>query len=120
MSPFDLIISVVLVMASGALAPGPVVFATVLEGSRHGTRAGMMFSIAHALVEFPLVTLLALGLVSLNQQVIKVVVGILGGIACSSSASRRPEAPLGPYRPSKGRIGRTRAASSSRAWRSTL
>jgi len=81
MSPLDLIISVALVTASGALAPGPVVFATVLEGSRHGTRAGVMFSITHALVEFPLVLLLALGLVSINQQVIKVVVGILGGFA---------------------------------------
>ena len=81
MSPLDLIISVALVTASGALAPGPVVFATVLEGSRHGTRAGVMFSITHALVEFPLVILLALGLVSFNQQVIKFVIGILGGFA---------------------------------------
>jgi len=81
MSPLDLIISVALVTASGALAPGPVVFATVLEGSRHGTRAGVIFAIAHALVEFPLVILLALGLVSLNQQAIKVVAGILGGFA---------------------------------------
>jgi len=104
MSPLDLIISVAFVTASGALAPGLVVFATVLEDSRHGTRAGIMFSIAHALVEFPLVLLLALGLVSINAQAIKVVLGILGGFALLFSAFCRPEAPSSPDHLSRGRV----------------
>lgn len=79
MSLLDLLVSVVVVTTSGALAPGPVVFATILEGSRHGVKAGLVFSFTHALIEFPLVLLLAFGFVSFNQQVIKFFVGILGG-----------------------------------------
>jgi threonine/homoserine/homoserine lactone efflux protein len=81
MSPLDLIASVILVTTSGALAPGPVVFATIVEGSRHGAKAGLIFTMGHAIVELPLVLLLTLGFVSFSQPAVKVVVGILGGIA---------------------------------------
>jgi threonine/homoserine/homoserine lactone efflux protein len=81
MALLDLMVSVIVVTTSGALAPGPVVFATILEGSRHGAKAGLVFTLAHALVEFPLVLLLAIGFVSINQQAIRFFVGILGGLA---------------------------------------
>jgi threonine/homoserine/homoserine lactone efflux protein len=60
MELLDFIVTVVLVTASGALAPGPLFFATVSHGTRSGAKGGLAFSIGHTLVEFPLVLLLAL------------------------------------------------------------
>jgi len=60
MELLNFIVTVVLVTASGALAPGPLFFATVSHGTRSGAKGGLAFSIGHTLVEFPLVLLLAL------------------------------------------------------------
>ena len=56
----NFIATVILVTASGALAPGPLFFATISHGTRSGAKGGLAFSIGHTLVEFPLVLLLAL------------------------------------------------------------
>jgi len=80
MSVLDLFVTVTAVTVSGALSPGPIFFSTILEGTKHGTKAGLVFSITHAFVEFPLVILLASGFVAISQPAIKVVVGISGGL----------------------------------------
>jgi len=60
-----LIATVILVSASGALAPGPLTFYAFLEGARSGVRGGLATSVGHTLVEFPYVIALAVGLQAL-------------------------------------------------------
>ncbi len=73
---------VVLTTASGALAPGPMFAANVIYGSKRGARSGLSFSVGHTLVEFPLILLLGLGLLStVNQPYIAYSIGLIGGTA---------------------------------------
>ncbi|MGQ9460483.1 MAG: LysE family transporter [Candidatus Bathyarchaeaceae archaeon] len=70
-----------MVTASGALAPGPLFFATISHGTRVGARSGFVFSVGHTLVEFTLVMLLASGLLTVaGEPTVKLVVGVAGGI----------------------------------------
>jgi threonine/homoserine/homoserine lactone efflux protein len=75
-------VTVVLITASGALAPGPLFFVTLSQGVKSGTKSGVIFSVAHTLVEFSLVMLLALGLLSIaSEPVVRLAVGVAGGVA---------------------------------------
>ena len=74
--------TVVVVTASGALAPGPLFAANLLQGTKGGTRSGFMISVGHTLVELPLVILIALGISSvMNFPGFSLVVGLVGGCA---------------------------------------
>ena len=76
------IITVVIISISGALAPGPLFFATISYGAKLGAKSGLAFSVAHTLIEFPLVILLALGLLTVaNEPIIKLLTGVAGGLA---------------------------------------
>ncbi|UCD96522.1 MAG: LysE family transporter [Candidatus Bathyarchaeota archaeon] len=76
----DFVGTVILITASGALAPGPLFFATISHGSRFGAKSGFLFSISHTIVEAAIVLLLALGLLSVaNEPVVRLVVGVAGG-----------------------------------------
>ena len=82
MDPLNFAVTVILLSASGALAPGPLFFVTITEGVKSGTKSGLMFSIAHTLIEFTLVMLLALGLLSVaNEPAVRLAVGVTGGVA---------------------------------------
>jgi len=73
--------TVVLVTASGALAPGPLFFMTVSQGTRSGAKSGLAFSLAHTLIEFTLVMLLALGLLTVaSEPLVSFYIGLAGGI----------------------------------------
>ena len=75
-------ITVIILSVSGALAPGPLFFVTVSHGAKSGTKSGILFAIAHGLIEFTLVMLLALGLLSVaNVPEVMLVVGVAGGVA---------------------------------------
>jgi len=85
MELLEFIATVVLVTASGALAPGPLFFATVSHGTKSGAKGGLAFSIGHTLVEFPLVLLLALVFGEIASEVagepaVKVSTGVVGGL----------------------------------------
>jgi threonine/homoserine/homoserine lactone efflux protein len=74
--------TVIILTASGALAPGPLFFVTITHGAKSGTKSGIMFSIAHTIIEFTLVMLLALGLLSVtNAPAVRLLVGVAGGAA---------------------------------------
>ena len=76
------IATVILITASGALAPGPLFFATISNGTKSGARSGLMFSMAHTVVEFSLIMLLAVGLLTVaSETIVKLFIGIAGGIA---------------------------------------
>ncbi len=73
------LVTAVLVSLSGALSPGPMT-ASVIQ---HGTRSrlsGIYFSLGHALIEFPLIGMIALGAGSVFEaQGVRVAVGMAGG-----------------------------------------
>ncbi len=72
--------TIVLVTASGALAPGPLFFANLSHAAKSGAKSGLLFSVAHSLVEFTLVMLLALGLLTVATELtVKLVIGVIGG-----------------------------------------
>jgi len=76
------IVTVVVFTVSGALAPGPLFFANVARGVKSGAKGGLVFSVAHSIIEFSLIILLALGVSSVvNVPLIKLIIGIVGGIA---------------------------------------
>ncbi len=79
----QLLASVVIVSASGALAPGPLFVATVSEGLKKGARAGLLSATGHMLVELPLVLLLASGLTLFLAEgsIYRVWIGLAGGAA---------------------------------------
>lgn len=80
MNLFDFVATVVVVTASGALAPGPLFFGLLMHGSKDGARSGFSCAIGHTLVEFPLVLALALGLLAAaSQPMIKSIIGLVGG-----------------------------------------
>lgn len=82
MDLLSFVTTVVIVTASGALTPGPLFFATVAHGTKSGAKGGLAFSIGHTLVEFPLVLLLSVGLLTVaDQPVIKLITGVAGGLA---------------------------------------
>ncbi|UCG91790.1 MAG: LysE family transporter [candidate division WOR-3 bacterium] len=57
----DFLLRVVIISASGALAPGPLTAATAAAGLKRGWKAGLQASLGHTVVELPLVILLSLG-----------------------------------------------------------
>ena len=80
MEILDFVATVILVTASGALAPGPLFFANLTKGSRFGAKCGIVFSVAHTLVEFTLVMLLTFGLLYITSELVKIVIGVAGGV----------------------------------------
>lgn len=81
MDIISFIFTVVLVTASGALAPGPLFFETISQGAKTGAKSGLIFSIAHTVVEFSLIMLFALGLITISKTPgVKFIIGALGGI----------------------------------------
>lgn len=81
MDAFTLIITVILVTVSGALAPGPLFFATLSHGTRSGAKSGLTFAVAHTVIEFTLVMLLAGGLLTIaNEPAVRTIIGIAGGM----------------------------------------
>jgi threonine/homoserine/homoserine lactone efflux protein len=76
------IAEVVGVTASGALAPGPLFVKNITEGTKSGAKSGFLFAIGHTAVEFSLVIVLALGLLTVaNEPAVKIVIGVAGGLA---------------------------------------
>jgi len=79
---FTFIATVVVVTASGALAPGPLFFTNITHGTKSGAKGGLAFSVGHTIIELSLVMFLALTLqLVINEPLIKLVVGVAGGIA---------------------------------------
>lgn len=80
MDILNFIVTVVLITASGALAPGPLFFATISHGTKSGAKSGLVFSVAHTAVEFTLIMVLVLGLINFASEfMVKLVIGIAGG-----------------------------------------
>jgi len=57
---------VIVISASGVMAPGPLFAANIAHGLRGGTKSGIKMAIGHTIVELPLVILLGIGVFSLE------------------------------------------------------
>jgi len=74
--------SVVLITASGALAPGPLLFSNLSHAQRWGWKGGLWLSVGHTFVELPLVILVAVGLnVFINNPLLQLLTAGFGGTA---------------------------------------
>lgn len=81
MELLDFGVQVIAISASGVLAPGPLFFANMLYGTRHGARAGLKVAYGHTVVELPLVMLLAAGLFTSAAAVQYAgAIGLVGGV----------------------------------------
>lgn len=79
---FNFAATVIILTISGALAPGPLFFVTISHGAKSGAKSGLLFSISHTIIEFSLVMLLALGLLTVaNEPIVRFAVGSVGGVA---------------------------------------
>ena len=74
-------ILVIVISASGVMAPGPLFAANVSYGLRAGTRAGFKMAVGHTIVELPLVILLGIGVFSLESfPEFRTIISIFGAI----------------------------------------
>jgi len=74
--------TVVIVTGSGALMPGPLFAANLLQGTKGGARSGFMMSVGHMIVEFPIVLLIGFGISTLLRfPDFAALVGLVGGAA---------------------------------------
>ena len=66
---------------SGAIMPGSLLTYTIQKSMKSGTKAGLMVSIGHSLLELVLVVLIFLGIGKyLGTPLTQLIIGILGGI----------------------------------------
>ena len=78
---FEFAIIVIIISASGVMAPGPLFVANVSYGLREGTKSGVKMAIGHTIVEFPLVILLGIGVFSLESfPEFRTIISIVGAI----------------------------------------
>ena len=72
---------VIVISASGVMAPGPLFAANIAHGLRDGAKSGIKMAIGHTIVELPLVILLGIGVFSLELfPEFRTVISILGAI----------------------------------------
>ena len=72
---------VIIISASGVMAPGPLFAANISHGLRGGVKSGIKMAIGHTIVEFPLVILLGIGVFSLEIfPEFRIVISIFGAI----------------------------------------
>lgn len=82
MEVLQLFLLVVFVSASGALAPGPLLFATMNVSLRAGRYAGFMAALGHMVFELPLILAIAFGIWSFIQDPgTSFMIGIVGSAA---------------------------------------
>lgn len=72
---------VIVISASGVMAPGPLFAANLAYGLRDGVKAGYKMAIGHTIVELPLVILLGIGVFSLESfPEFRSIISVLGAI----------------------------------------
>ena len=78
---FDFVIAVIVISASGVMAPGPLFAANIAHGMKEGTKGGIKMAIGHTIVEFPLVIFLGIGVISLeNFPEFRTAISIIGAL----------------------------------------
>jgi threonine/homoserine/homoserine lactone efflux protein len=79
---FGFFAAVIVISASGVMAPGPLFATTIASGIREGKIAGLKIAVGHTIVEFPLVILLGIGVLSLEiLPQFRLIIGVLGALS---------------------------------------
>ena len=79
--PIEFALLVIVVSASGVMAPGPLFAANVAYGLQGGGKSGIKMAIGHTIVELPLVILLGVGVFSFEIfPEFRTLISILGAI----------------------------------------
>jgi threonine/homoserine/homoserine lactone efflux protein len=80
--PIAFLATVVVISLSGALAPGPLTATTATLGAQRGWRAGLLVSIGHTIVEFPLVVAISFGVLVAFTSLpgASLILGFTGGV----------------------------------------
>jgi len=77
----EFVIIVIVISASGVMAPGPLFAANISYGLRKGAKSGIKMAMGHTIVEFPLVILLGIGVFSLETfPEFRMIISIVGAI----------------------------------------
>ncbi|MCV0431659.1 LysE family transporter [Nitrosopumilus sp.] len=85
---FEFVVMVIVISASGVMAPGPLFVANVSYGLQKDSKSGLKMAIGHSIVEFPLVIVLGIGIFSLEAfPEFKTIVSIVGSITLFGFAS---------------------------------
>lgn len=72
---------VIVISASGVMAPGPLFAANIAHGLRDGAKSGIKMAIGHTIVELPLVILLGIGVFSLELfPEFRTIISVFGAI----------------------------------------
>jgi len=72
-------VTVIIVSASGVMAPGPLFAANIAYGLQEGGKSGIKMAIGHTIVELPLMILLGIGVLSFEIfPEFRTVISILG------------------------------------------
>ena len=88
MSVLDFGIEVIVLSASGVLAPGPLFFANLVYGIRLDKWSGIKIASGHMVVELPIIIMLAAGLSTFDATIEYAgVIGMIGGIAILAFAA---------------------------------
>lgn len=89
--------AVVIISASGVMAPGPLFAATVSRGIKEGRMAGLRVAYGHTLVELPLVILIGIGALSFEVfPEFRAAISILGAASIFVFAALQIRAGLKP------------------------
>ena len=81
-SILEFAVLVIVISASGVMAPGPLFAANIVYGLKEGTRAGIKIAIGHTIVELPLIILLGIGVFSLELiPEFRMIISIFGALA---------------------------------------
>ncbi|MEM2795423.1 MAG: LysE family transporter, partial [Thermofilaceae archaeon] len=72
-------LKVMIVSASGALAPGPLTAVSIAVGARKGWKSGFGLALGHTLAEVPIVLAIFYGLSSfLGSESLRIWLGVIG------------------------------------------
>lgn len=81
-------IIVIVISASGVMAPGPLFTANIVHGLHGGAKSGIKMAIGHTIVELPLIILLGLGVFSLETlPEFRTIISVFGAITLFVFAS---------------------------------
>lgn len=69
----------VVISLSGVMMPGPVTAGAIAKGAED-KKAGVKIALGHAMVEFPIIAFVAVGLTFIASWEAKAVIGVVGGV----------------------------------------
>jgi len=79
LEPLFLLGTTVAISLSGVMMPGPVTAGAITKGAED-KKAGVKIALGHAIIEFPIIALVAFGLTFIATWSVKATIGVVGGI----------------------------------------